>query len=106
MGTILEVKSKMVELPPRELASIIRQGAILRLPYLESRLFQARDNVRNFERKYNSTLNQLKAKGLPEDVGYEMHENFIEWEYWEDVLRETEETVEHVKKLLEEIEGE
>lgn len=105
MGIILEAKNK-VELSPKELSSILRQGAILRLPFLEGRLMQARDNIRNLERKYNTTLNQLKAKGLPNDAGYEMHEDFIEWEYWDDVSKETGENVEHIKKLLKKVEEE
>jgi len=91
-------------IPPREVASIFKQGAILRLPYLEGRLLQASKNVKNFELKYKNTLNQLKANGLPEDAGYEMHEDFLEWEYWEDVLLENENIVKHVKELLKEVE--
>jgi len=103
MRTISDVK-KITNIPPREVASIFRQGAILRLPYLEGKLLQARKNVKNFELKYKNTLNQLKANGLPEDAGYEMHEDFLEWEYWEDVLLENENIVKHVKELLKEVE--
>ena len=68
----------MAELPVEELASILRQGAILRLPYLEGRLFQAREQVRRFEDKYGTTLDVLSSQGLPDDADYEMHEDFIE----------------------------
>lgn len=103
MRRISDVK-KITNIPPREVASIFKQGAILRLPYLEGRLLQARKNVRNYEQKYKNTLNQLKTNGLPEDAGYEMHEDFIEWEYWQDVLLENENIVKHVKELLKEVE--
>jgi len=105
MGIISEAKNK-VEISQKELSTILRQGAILRLPFLEGRLMQARDNIRNLERKYNTTLKQLKAKGLRNDAGYEMHEDFIEWEYWDDVCKETGENVEHIKKFLKEVEEE
>ena len=95
----------MAELPGEELASILRQGAILRLPYLEKRLLQAREQVRHFEEKHRTTLDYLKSQGLPEDADYEMHEDFIEWEYWGEVVRETEMTVRSVKALLEKVEG-
>lgn len=91
----------MAELPVEELASILRQGAILRLPYLESRLLQAREQVRRFEEKYRTTLDVLGSQGLPDDADYEMHADFIEWEYWSDVLRQTGLTVRNVKTLLE-----
>lgn len=27
----------------------------------------------------------MERDGLPDDAGYEMHEDFIFWEYWNDV---------------------
>lgn len=94
----------IAELPDRELASIFRQGALLRLPYLESRMLQARERVRYFEEKYGTTLDVLAFQGLPDDADYEMHEDFIEWEYWSDVLRKAEATVENVRATLEKVE--
>ena len=93
----------MAALPAEELASILKQGAILRLPYLEGRLLQAREQVKRFEEKYRTTLDTLKSQGLPEAANYEMHEDFIEWEYWDDVLRETEMSVRGIKSLLERV---
>lgn len=104
MERMIEVVD-MAELPGEELASILRQGAVLRLPYLEGRLLQAREEVKRFEEKYRTTLDALKSQGLPEDADYEVHEDFIEWEYWDDVLRETEMAVKGIKALLEKVEG-
>ena len=92
------------KLPDGELASILRQGALLRLPFLEGRLVKAGEEVKRFQEKYSRTLDNLKSEGLPEDAGYEMHEDFIEWEYWDDVLNETEMIVRGVKALLEKVE--
>lgn len=93
----------MVELPTEELTYILRQGATLRLPYLESRLLQAQEQVGHFEDKYNTTLDALSSQGLPDDAGYEMHEDFVEWEYWNDVLHRSELAVRNVKLLLEKV---
>ncbi len=94
----------VAELPAEELASILRQGAILRLPYLEGRLLQAKEQVKRFEEKYGTTLDNLKSQGLPENADYEMHEDFIEWEYWDDVLHETTTTVRNIQALLTKVE--
>ena len=90
----------IAELPAREMLSILRQGSVLRLPHLEGRLRQAQTQVDRFEATYGTTLPELKATGLPNDANYQAHEDFIEWEYWYDVLRETELIVENVKKIL------
>ena len=95
----------MVDLPGKELAAILRQGALLRLPFLEERLLQAREQVERFEERYGMTLDVLKSQGLPEDADYAMHEDFIEWEYWEDVLREKDMTVKGVKAFLKHVEA-
>ncbi len=94
----------IAELPADELSSILRQGAILRLPYLESRLLQAKEQVRRFEEKYRTTLDALRDEGLPDEADYEVHEDFIEWEYWSDVLRKTGLTVRNIKVILVQVE--
>lgn len=96
---------EQAEIPTRELASILRQGAILRLPYLEGRLLQAREQLKRFEEQYGTTLEALRTQGLPETADYAMHEDFIEWEYYQDVQQETEMAVNSIKALLEKLEG-
>lgn len=93
--------SDVAELPGEELASVFRQGAILRLPYLEGRMLRAQQQVEHFEEKHTTTLENLKSQGLPDDAGYELHEDFIEWEYWDDVLHETEMIIKNVRWILE-----
>ncbi len=83
----------MQEFPQQELAFIFRQGALLRLPHLESRMFYADEQVKYFEKKYATTLTKLKTQGLPDNANYEMHEDLIEWEYWNDVWCKTRVTV-------------
>jgi len=65
--------SDVTELPAEELASILKQGTILRLPYLESRLLRAQEQVERFEEKHKTTLETLESQGLPDDAGYELH---------------------------------
>ncbi len=96
MENVLDI----TELPVEELASILRQGAILRLPYLENRLLQAKEQVNRFEAEYGTTLDLLRTRGLPDDADYKLHEDFIEWEYWGDVLEQTGVTVRNVKAVI------
>lgn len=75
------------EIPPEELESILHQGALLRLPFLEGKLNQATARITDFEKKYHITLSKLKQQGLPANADYEFHEDFIEWEYWVETRR-------------------
>lgn len=93
-----------VELPVPEFIPILQQGALLRLPYLESRLREARAQVRAFEEKYTLTLVALQTQGLPDDATYQMHEDFIEWEYWDEEVHKVAESLENVRTILEKIE--
>jgi hypothetical protein len=90
-----------LSLSEEELVPILKQGAVLRLPYLESRLVQAERYVQSFEEKYATTLDVLRAQGLPDNAGYEMHEDFIEWEYWNDSLDKMRAAVKQVRAMLE-----
>lgn len=99
MDTMVSVMD-IAELPAQEMLSILRQGSLLRLPYLEARLQQARDRVDRFEETYQTTIGELSAQGLPEDADYQFHEDFIEWEYWHEVWHETEMIVRNVKQIL------
>lgn len=76
METITALLDK-TELPADELTSIVRQGALLRLPYLESRLLRAQDRVRQYEETYQMTFDQLSRAGLPDDADYAIHEDFV-----------------------------
>lgn len=97
--------SVTIAIPAEELASILHQGALLRLPFLEGKLNQAAARVRDFEMKYSTTLSSLKQQGLPADAGYELHEDFIEWEYWSDTRETLESTVAQVRQLLQSTEN-
>jgi hypothetical protein len=46
---------EMADIPVKDLAYIVRQGATLRLPYLEARLLQTKEHLRGFTEKYGTT---------------------------------------------------
>ena len=93
-----------LELPTPELIPILHQGAILRLPYLQSRLEEARTQVNAFQNKYATTFSNLHEHGLPDNASYEMHEDFIEWEYWTEVSQQTTAALKNVELILAKIE--
>lgn len=90
----------IAELPAQEMLSILRQGSIIRLPHLEARLRQAEERVADFEATYQITLDELTEQGLPDNAGYQFHEDFIDWEYWQEVRRETAMVIQNVKHIL------
>ena len=90
-----------LDLSEEELIPILKQGAMLRLPYLESRLVQAERHIQFFEEKYATTLDVLRDQRLPDNAGYEIHEDFIEWEYWNDSLDKMHASVKQVRAMLE-----
>jgi hypothetical protein len=95
-----ELQKIVNKFPEMELAYILKQGTLLRLPHYEGRLMQARTSVKQFEVKYSTTLTTLRSEGLPDDATFEMHEDFIEWEYWSDKVQKTEEMINSMKQLL------
>jgi len=77
-----QVEQTFLSLPREEREAIISHGAALRLSNLRKRLFLAESKVRHFEEQYQVTLARLDTDGLPNDAGYEMHEDYIMWHHW------------------------
>ena len=53
----------------------------------------AQHKIEQFESKYGISLSALQKDGLPIDADFQMHEDFIEWEYWVEVLSESQKTL-------------
>lgn len=88
-----QVEKTFASLPREEREAIISHGAVLRLSSLRKRLFLAQSKERLFEERYGINLTQLDAKGLPDDAGYEMHEDYIMWHHWAAVAGKLEEDI-------------
>ena len=71
------------QLNRQQRADIIYHGAVLRLSELKKRRFLAESKLREFEAKYDQSLSQLEAVGLPDDASLAMHEDYILWCHWE-----------------------
>ena len=91
----------LAELVPEARRRLVEFGAPLLLTEAEGRLALAEQKVSSFERKYGTTLIQLRRNGLPDDASMEMHEDFIEWSGWQRTYEEASQTIASVKPLLE-----
>jgi len=95
----MQVEKTFLSLPREERETIISHGAALRLSNLRKRLFLAESKVRHFEEQYTITLTQLDAEGLPDDAGYEMHEDYIMWHHWAEVADKLKDDVASLEKI-------
>ena len=102
MGTGIgtQVEETFSSLPREEREAIISHGAVLRLSNLRKRLFLAESKVRHFEEKYKVTLAQLDTDGLPDDAGYEMHEDYIMWHHWAEVADKLKKDITSLEKIV------
>ena len=94
-----QIEESFLALPLEERGAIISHGAALRLSDLRKRLFLAESKLRYFEEKYNISLSQLDAKGLPDDAGYEMHEDYIMWHHWAAVADKIRNDIKALEKI-------
>jgi hypothetical protein len=81
MMTALERAFSVLSHEEREI--IIRHGVVLRVADLRKRLFLAENKIHSFAERYQTTLDQLDASGLPDDASYEMHQDYIMWHHWD-----------------------
>lgn len=94
------VENKFLLLSVEEKASIISHGVALRFSEWKKRLFLAESKVRFFEEKYNITIAELDAKGLPDDAEYEMHEDYVQWQHWIDAGKKAKQMVKSLKIIV------
>jgi hypothetical protein len=80
--TMTALEKAFAALSREEREAIIRHGVALRVADLQQRLFLAKNKLRAFAERYQTTLEQLDAEGLPDDASYEMHEEYIMWHHW------------------------
>ncbi|MGB9722687.1 MAG: hypothetical protein ACP5OO_04260 [Chloroflexia bacterium] len=75
-------------LPPEEQKAVLDLGIAFRKVGWEERLRRAEVRIRDLEAKYGCTLAQLESQGLPPDASPSLHEDYVEWHYWERVRTE------------------
>ena len=81
-------------LAPEDRTEIFSVGAAFHCLTLQKRLERAERKVQELEARYHTTLRQLEIDGLPDDAGYAMHEDYVEWHYWARVMEQTRQALE------------
>lgn len=99
VGMTVQLEKTFLSLPRAEREAIISYGAALRLSDLRKRQFLAQNKVQAFETKYHITLAQLEAGGLPDDADFEMHEDYIMWRHWQEVLEAVSQDIAAVERV-------
>jgi hypothetical protein len=99
MMTALERAFAALSREERE--TIIRHGVALRVADLKQRLFLANSKLRSFAERYQTTLEQLDAEGLPGDASYEMYEEYIMWHHWAAVAQKVAQDIQALHSIAE-----
>ena len=94
-----QIENAFLTLPPLEREAIITHGAAIRLSSLKQRLFLAQSKTRSFEEKYQIPLDALNDSGLPDQAGYEMHEDYLMWMHWTEVATQCEKDLAALEKI-------
>jgi hypothetical protein len=94
-----QIENTFLALPPLEREAIISHGAAIRVSSLKQRLFLAQSKARSFEEKYQTTLEALNDSGLPDQTGYEMHEDYLIWMHWAEVVVQCQKDLAALEKI-------
>jgi len=98
-ANVQTIEDAFLILGTEERAEIISHGAAFRLSDLRNRLFLAQSKVEYFQAKYGKSLAEMTRDGLPDNAGYEMHEDFIFWEHWNDIAENAEREIESYEDI-------
>lgn len=87
------------ELRDRILAGAMREVASVQLRAKEVELEEARKNILKFEETYHGSLEDFE-KELPKDANHKLHEDMVEWSFWNDVYKKARRLVEDLRFAL------
>lgn len=73
-------------LPDDEKRAIISRGSAIRSSSLKKRLFLAQAKLKQFQEKYQISLERLDEDGLPDDADFQMHEDYVMWHHWAEIV--------------------
>lgn len=93
------IENEFALLPPEEKTAVISHGVAVRFSDLNKRRFLALGKIRFYEEKYDTTLSELEKSGLPDDADYEMHEEYIMWNHWNNVADQVEKQMEALQPI-------
>ncbi len=87
MGSNLKetIESLFEALPATSRSAVIIHGMALYESALRKRLVLAQAKIKEFENKYQTSLEQLDRDGLPDAANYELHEDYILWHHWHEM---------------------
>lgn len=97
--TRTKIEESFLSLSREERGAIISHGTALRLSDLRKRLFLAESKARYFEDKYRLPLTQLDTDGLPDDADFEMHEDYVMWHHWTEVVEKTQQDIVSLEEI-------
>ena len=81
------------------LVGAIRDVASVQLRGKEEELEEAKIHIREFEGKYKKKL-KFFEKEFPKDAGHKLHEDLIEWSFWNDVFEKIQKLVNDLRFVL------
>ncbi len=93
------IESRFLSLTQEEKTAVITHGVALRISDLKNRLFLAESKVRSFEEKYQTKLDDLEVRGLPDDADMDMHEDYIMWHHWTDEATNTKDKIKELELI-------
>lgn len=93
------IENVFESLPQEAKVTIISHGIALYLSSLKKRLFLAQAKIRQFEEKYNMSLDNLDMKGLPDNADYQMHEDYLIWHHFADHIGKLKKQIDILQSL-------
>lgn len=97
--TIPDILSKVEDLKKNEiLLGAIRYVVIAKLKEEKGEAEKALRNVKKYERKYKMSLKEFEGN-MPGGGDYKLHENWLDWSFWNEVYGRTQKDMQKLQRL-------
>jgi uncharacterized membrane protein YheB (UPF0754 family) len=98
--TVPDILSKFDRLKTKEvLLGAIRHVVVAKLKEEKKEKEKALRNIKKYERKYKMSIEEFE-KNMPKDADYQLHEDWIDWSFWNSVYKRIEKDIQKFQVIL------
>jgi hypothetical protein len=100
----IKVPHKLATLPLAEQDSLLRAGLFeavrSRMRQLASEIEESKQHIEQYEKKYGISLSQFEVEQLPELDTLQAHEDYNDWFFWRETLRQNQQIMNELQKAV------
>lgn len=87
-----------VKLSKSDEETVLVRGALSYIPEIEGKIAYAKKKIKEFEKKYGKSFEELEKKGVGLD--FKSHEDWFDWSHYNETVKEYSKKLKKLRELV------